>query len=105
MALPINRPGYAQIDAVSRLALDAEAWGSFLRDILRMPFPMLAAVQHAVRTRNWRRAKNPLESVRTCADNWELRRIRSKGARREELVNRMPKTITPFVDGRERAGE
>ena len=68
MTPPDLRPGYAQIEAASQLAPASEAWWPFMRDFLGLPLSMLPAVQWVVKANVWKRARYPIQSVKTSAE-------------------------------------
>jgi hypothetical protein len=73
MALSINRPGYAQVEAVSRLVSNSAEWWPFMRDVMQMPLSMLPTVRYAVKAGAWRQAKDPVGQLRTAAENHDKR--------------------------------
>jgi hypothetical protein len=77
MALSTNRPGYAQIEALSHLASDSADWWPFVRDVLNLPFSMLPAVRYAVKAGGWRIAKDPVGQLKNAAENHARRRALS----------------------------
>jgi hypothetical protein len=67
-ARPEQKPlGYAEIEAVSQLPPESDAWEAFMRDVVQMPAAMTPAVQEAVRQPQWRISPNPLAVVRKMA--------------------------------------
>lgn len=84
MALSINRPGYAQIEAASHLKQDDEAWTAFMREVMQMPLSMLPAVRYAVKTHKWRLAREPIVQIRNIASHWEARRNANPAAAKGE---------------------
>ena len=58
------RPGYAALAAVCKLARDSDGWAALMKDVLHLPMSMLPAVERAVRNGSWRRAIDPIASVK-----------------------------------------
>ena len=70
----VKPPGFAEIEAVSKLPDDSEGWKSFMADVARMPPDMTSAVQAAIRQPQWRISPNPMAAVRKAAHQ-EARRL------------------------------
>jgi|HubBroStandDraft_1064217.scaffolds.fasta_scaffold208944_2 hypothetical protein len=75
MPLSINRPGYAEVDAVCHPSPDHETWEWFMRDVMKMPPSMMPGVEYAVNRQVWRHAKDPVGHLRIAAENWDKRRV------------------------------
>jgi hypothetical protein len=60
-------PGYDELDKLSKLPSDAEAWAHFTRKTLKIEGYIVSAVQEVVRQRGWRSSQNPIGHVKTAA--------------------------------------
>jgi hypothetical protein len=58
-----RRPGYAETAAASVLPLDSELWPAYMR-VAEVPLWALQAVQATVRQNVWKRAGDPLKTIR-----------------------------------------
>jgi hypothetical protein len=65
--------GYAEIDAASRLAPDAEEWVPFIKTVLRLEPWMVLAVQDSIKQHRWRGSANPIGYIRTATMRGALR--------------------------------
>jgi hypothetical protein len=65
---PSKRPGYLEIEAARKFAPEDPAWLSLTKDLLGLPEWMVPAVQRAVGNGSWRRANDPVMTVRQQAE-------------------------------------
>jgi hypothetical protein len=86
------RPGYADAEAASILPLDSALWKTYVRDVVGMPVWTIPAVQIAVRMRAWKRAGDPLKSIREASSR-AVRRMELKESGSAPKVSK--KTICP----------
>ena len=62
-----TQPGYAEIQAASKLHPDSGAWAFFMREIVKLPHAMSQAVFQVIRLERWKDASDPLEAIRSEA--------------------------------------
>jgi hypothetical protein len=74
MREPDRKSDCESLISARRWAPDAEEWLPFLRDVLQLPPPMLAAVQSIIKKEWWERARDPLASVRAAAERAHIRK-------------------------------
>jgi len=60
--------GYAALEAASEGKLDSGGWHALMKDLLHLPESMLPAVKWALKQGAWRRANDPIRSVRENAE-------------------------------------
>jgi hypothetical protein len=84
---------------VSHLAPNSEAWLPFMRDVILLPMSMLPAAQGVVKIGMWRKAHDPLKSVR---DSTERRAAREwvAAANGEVLHPVQRRTEREFIEQR-----